>query len=144
MHNASSTSAAGARRWLWLAALLVVSGCGGDDGDATFALTINGDFVTPSEQATLSGTVSLPSGSERTGGTVTQPIVTCQLGPYSTKWTNAANGATGAALVLWDCPKDYASWTALHIPLSPGANRVTVTVSDSGSTAEASVVITRN
>jgi hypothetical protein len=72
------------------------------------------------------------------------PIVTCQLGPHSMQWSNATNGSTGAAVVFWDCPKDYASWTALHIPLSAGANRVTVTMADGSRTAEASAVITRN
>jgi hypothetical protein len=138
------TSAAAGRRPLWPAVLLVMCGCGGGDGEAQFALTINHDFVTPSEQANLSGTVSLPSGSQREGGTVTTPLLTCQLGPHSMKWSNSTNGTTGAAFAFWDCPADFASWTAVHIPLSTGANRVTVTIADSSRTAEASVVITRN
>lgn len=132
------------RRWCWPLALLVLAGCGGGGDDAApFSLTVPADFATPSDQVTLSGTVSLPAGSERMGGTPTMTIVTCQLGTHTMHWSNAANGSSGNAFAFWDCPDDMAKWSALRIPLAPGANPVTITMADSSRTAQATLTITR-
>ena len=106
-------------------------------------LTITNDFSTTLDKAALSGLISLPAGSERTGGTVTMPFVTCQLGPHSMSWSNSANGTSGTISAMWDCPEDHASWSAQKIPLAMGANVVTVKVSDSSRSAQASVTIMR-
>jgi hypothetical protein len=130
------------RRWVFIAAAILLTACGGD-GEAPFGLTITNDFSTTLDKAALSGSVSLPADSERAGGTVTMPYLTCQLGPHSMTWSNSANGTSGAVSVMWDCPKDHASWSAQTIPLAMGANVVTVTVSDSSRTAQAAVTVTR-
>lgn len=132
------------RRWLWPLALLVVAGCGGGGSDeAPFTLTVPADFATPLDRVTLSGSVSLPAGSERAGGTPSMPIVTCQLGTHTLTWSNAANGSTGTAFAFWDCPKEIAQWSALGIALVPGVNPVTVTMLDSLRSASGTVTITR-
>ena len=123
--------------------LTVLAACGGG-GDDSFSLTIGNDFSTTLDKVMLTGTMSLPAGSERAGGTPFVTTVTCQIGPYTMRWSNAANGATGAGYALWDCPKDVPSWSAPGIPLAMGANRITVTMKDSSRTAEAAITITRN
>lgn len=125
-------------------ALLVVAGCGGGGDDAPFSLSVPADFATPLERVTLSGTVSLPAGSERAGGTPTMTIVTCQLGTHTMRWSNAADGSSGNAFAFWDCPKDIAMWSAPGIPLVPGTNRITLTMTDSSRSAQATITITRN
>lgn len=145
-HGDASTRRGGTvtRRWCWPLALLVVAGCGGGGDEAPFSLTVPADFATPLERVTLSGTVSLPAGSERAGGTPTMTIVTCQLGTHTMRWSNAADGSSGNAFAFWDCPKDIAMWSAPGIPLLPGANRITVTMSDSSRNARATVTVTRD
>jgi hypothetical protein len=120
----------------------LLMGCGGG-GDAAFVLTVPDDFATPLDRVMLSGTVSLPAGSERAGGTPTMPLVTCQLGSYTMTWRNAADGSSGPAYAIWDCPKNIAQWSAPGIPLVAGANPVTVTMVDSSHIAQATVTITR-
>lgn len=141
--RSASRSGALRRRGCWPLALLVLAGCGGGGDDAPFSLTVPADFATPLAQVTLSGTVSLPAGSERAGGTPTMTIVTCQLGTHTMRWANAADGSSGNAFALWDCPRDIAMWSAPGIPLAPGANPITVTMMDSHRTARATVTITR-
>jgi hypothetical protein len=126
-----------------LAGAILLASCGGSDDEAPFDLTITGGFSTTLDTAAMSGTVSLPAGSEREGGTAAVPFVTCQLGPHSMSWSNSANGTNGTPSVMWDCPKDRASWSAQKVPLAVGTNEVTVTISDSSRTAQTSVVITR-
>ena len=130
---------------LGLLAGLFVGACGGGGsaGDR-FYVTVNDDFATSQAEATLGGSASLPQGSERAGGTVSMPIVTCQLGPYTLTWSNASNNAQGKGNVLWNCQAYAVAWSAFHIPLTTGANRITVTLSDSASTAQAMVTVTRN
>lgn len=134
------------QRWrrFWIVSGLVLSGCGGGDGNATFTLTINSDFATSLDTTTLAGTVSLPVGSQRAGGTPTMPRVTCQLGAHTMAWSNPANGTSGAAFAHWDCDKDVASWFTRPIPLAIGANPVTVTIAAGSQTAQAAVTITRS
>jgi hypothetical protein len=134
------------RHWvlgLSLLAALLVGACGGGGGDA-FYVTVNDDFATAQAEAILRGSASLPQGSDRSGGTLSMPIITCQLGPYRLTWSNGANGAEGSAVVLWDCEADAARWSAFHVPLAMGVNRITVTLSDSAHTAQAKVTVTRN
>ena len=140
--NPSMRHGGAVRRW-GLLAVLILAGCGGGD-EPTLSLTMPADFATTLDQVTLSGTVSLPVGSERAGGTLTMPIVTCQLGAYTMTWSNAANGSSGGAFALWDCPEDFARWSALGIPLVAGTNVVTVSITDASHTARGTVTITRN
>ena len=136
------------RQWalgLGVLAALFVGACGGgDSGGDRFYVTVNDDFATDQAEAILGGSASLPLGSERSGGTVSMPIVTCQLGPYTLTWANASNDAQGSAIVLWNCEADAVTWSAFRIPLAIGANRITVTLSDSANTAQAHVTVTRN
>ena len=130
------------RHWV-LGLSLVVGACGGGGGDG-FYVTVNDDFATAQAEAVLSGSASLPQGSDRSGGTLSMPIVTCQLGPYTLTWSNGANDAEGRAVALWDCEADAARWSAFHVPLVMGVNQITVTLSDSAHTAHAKVTVTRN
>ncbi len=91
----------------------------------------------------LSGVAALPDGSVRTGGTLFQPIVTCQPGTFSMTWTNDANGTHGAVLALWDCPADRLSWSTAAIPLARGDNRITVTMVDALGSASSAVEVRR-
>jgi hypothetical protein len=135
------------RRWqncsMSVIAALFLAGCGGGGGGEHFYLTINSDFVTDQAQASLSGTTSLPQGSERLGGTATMPIVTCSLGTYSLTWRKQDSNATGDAFELWNCGEDFARWSAFRVPVDVGMNRITVTFRDSSRTAEAVVTVTR-
>ena len=136
------------RQWtlgLGLLAVLFVGACGGGGSDVnSFYVTVNDDFATAQAEASLSGSASLPQGSERAGGTVSMPIVTCQLGAHTLTWSNVTNDAQGSAIVLWNCEADAVTWSAFHIPLAMGANRITVSLSDSANTAQAKVTVTRN
>lgn len=132
--------------WGWMPVWLLglaLAGCGGGGDASGLVLTMPADLVTTLDRVTIGGTVSLPAGSERAGGTPTMPIVTCQLGTHTMQWSNAANGSSGRAVVAWDCPKDIASWTAIGIPLAPGPNAVTVSISDASQRAQGTVTITR-
>jgi hypothetical protein len=120
-----------------------LAGCGGGDGDAGPNLTIGADFTTTLDRVTLSGTMSLPTGSERAGGTPAVPFVTCQLGPHSLAWSNAANAGSGNAYAPWDGPREFAFRTAAGIPLARGANRITVVLTDDVARAEAAITVTR-
>ena len=134
-----------AGRWpggVAVALLLGLGGCGGG-GEPSFELGIHADFSTAASQVMLSGSVSLPEGSERAGGTPSLSIVTCQLGPHTLTWSNAATGASGPAFAMWDCPDAQAHWAAPGIALAMGANRVTVTMRDSHRSAQATVTVTR-
>jgi hypothetical protein len=123
--------------------VLLLAGCGGGGDGERFYVTINSDFVTDQAQTNLGGSTSLPQGSERLGGTALMPMVTCSLGTYSLTWHNQDNSATGDGFELWDCGADFAMWSALHVPLGFGVNRITVTFRDSSRTAEAVVAVTR-
>ena len=119
----------------------VAAACG---GGPSLTVTPNFDALTASgDLATLSGTASLPPGSERTGGNAWVPWISCQLGPYTMTWSNAANGDRGNVLLLWDCPKDHATWHAAGIALEPGLNLVTFTLQAGGESAQATVRVTR-
>lgn len=134
-------------RWLGAGAgaalLVLLVACGSGGSSPPFSLTTVPDFATSLDHATVSGSMSLPAGSERLGGTPTMPIVTCQIGAYTLTWVNAANGATGNAVALWDCPQDFAHWLASGIALAPGANSITFTLTDATRTATATIVVTR-
>lgn len=129
----------------WLAAALLgaLAGCGGGGGAPSLALTVPADFATSADRTNLSGTLSLPQGSERLGGTPSLTFQTCQLGAYSLVWANAATGASGAGHALWDCPDEHAHWSASGIALAPGANRITLTAADGAASAQAVVTVTR-
>ncbi len=91
----------------------------------------------------LSGVAALPAGSVRVGGSVFQPIVTCQPGAFSMFWTNNTNGTRGEVTALWNCPADQLTWSSSTIPLAPGENRITVTMVDSVGSATSAVAVTR-
>lgn len=92
----------------------------------------------------LSGTAALPAGSVRTGGTVFQPISTCEPGTFSITWSNDTNGTQGSVHASWDCPADRLTWSSSAIPLAPGANRITVTMVDAVGSTAAGVTVIRN
>ena len=124
-----------------VALLAAVAGC----GDASVAIAVRIDLPAapiPGEaRIVLGGSAQLPDGSVRTGGTPTVPWVTCQPGPYSISWRNAANGAQGVPMAWWDCSRDSLSWSSGSIPLAPGANRITVSFADRLDGAQASIEI---
>ncbi len=91
----------------------------------------------------LSGEAALPAGSVRSGGTVSQPLVTCRPGTFSMAWTNDTNGTHGAVHALWDCPADRLTWSSSAIPLAPGANRITVTMVDAVGSVAAGLTVIR-
>ena len=91
----------------------------------------------------LNGVAALPAGSVRSGGTLLQPILTCQPGTFSITWTNDANGARGEVSALWDCPADQLTWTSSAIPLARGVNRITVTMVDAIDSTASSVTVFR-
>jgi len=132
----------GGRRLAGLAIAVLLAGCGGG-GAPSLSLTMPPAFATSDAQTTLSGGVSLPAESVRSGGIPSMTIVTCQVGSHTMVWSNAANGSSGRVFVLWDCPKDSASWSAPGIPLSLGPNAVTVTITDANSSASGTVTVTR-
>ncbi|HEY0879433.1 MAG TPA: hypothetical protein VGE10_13380 [Zeimonas sp.] len=91
----------------------------------------------------LNGVAALPAGSVRTGGTLLQPILSCQPGTFSITWTNDTNGTHGAVSALWDCPADQLTWSSGPIPLAPGDNRIRVRMIDSLGSATNVVSIRR-
>jgi hypothetical protein len=91
----------------------------------------------------LSGVAALPAGSVRTGGSLLQPVVTCQPGTFSITWTNDTNGAHGAVSALWNCPADELTWSSSAIPLATGDNRIRVTMVDALGSATTVVTVRR-
>lgn len=134
-------------RWRMAALCLAAaaaSGCGGGDSTA-LTVTIDGpaivDFDAP--EIILSGRASLPEGSYSTGGTPSVPWVTCQLGPYTMTWSNAATGQSGNITALWLCTDDFLRWSTTPVPLAFGVNPITVTITDSASSGSDTVTVTR-
>ncbi|MDT3679990.1 MAG: hypothetical protein ROZ64_14270 [Burkholderiaceae bacterium] len=124
-----------------LAALL--SGCGSGVG-LRLSISINAPPSTLlAPGVVLSGVAALPAGSVRTGGTVFQPIITCQPGTFSMFWANDANGTRGGVIALWNCPADQLTWSSGTIPLAFGDNRITVTMVDSVGSVASAVTVTR-
>jgi hypothetical protein len=109
------------------------------------AISINFPAQLPPGQSfvVLSGSASLPEGSVRTGGTPTVPWVSCQPGPYSMAWANETNGAQGTPVALWNCDQGFLSWSTGSIPLAPGTNRITISITDSRDSGRASLELTR-
>ena len=117
-----------------LVALLL--GCG-SGLDFRLSISINAPPpVAHGQVIILSGVAALPAGSVRSGGTLTQPIVTCRPGTFSMFWTNDANGTRGEISAVWDCPADRLDWNSDAIPLAPGDNRITVTMVDAVGSGE--------
>jgi len=124
-----------------LAALLSACGSG---VDLRLSISINAPpsaLLAPG--VVLSGVAALPAGSVRTGGTIFQPVVTCQPGTFSMFWTNDANGTRGEVIALWNCPADQLTWSSGTIPLAFGENRITVTMVDAVGSVASAVTITR-
>jgi len=133
-----------ARAALVVASALALGACA--DGSWSWRLTINGSPTTTTSQLTihLSGETFVPDQSVRTGGTPSVPYLTCQPGPYSMTWTNATNGASGSPVAAWTCSQDYMTWVGGPVPLAPGSNTITVTMTDGRGSAQAAVVVVRN
>lgn len=126
------------------ALVAALSACGSGIG---FRLSISINAPPPGSHGQviiLSGVADLPAGSVRTGGTPTQPTVTCQPGTFSMFWTNDTNGTRGEVFAVWDCPADRLAWNSSAIPLAPGANRITVTMVDATGSAADVVTVTRD
>ncbi len=130
-----------ARAALAVAAAGALAACA--DGSWSWWLTISGSPTMTTSQLTihLSGATFVPDQSVRTGGTPSVPYLSCQPGPYSMTWTNAANGASGRPVAAWICSQDYMTWLAGPVPLSPGSNTITVTMTDGQGGAQATVVV---
>lgn len=141
----------GAAALLAAAALagLPLGGCGGGGDDTpSYALAIDGPAARDTTQATvlLTGDAFLPPGSTCPGG-CSGPLpapVYGQLGPHTLRWSNAATGESGDIGATWvcNCGGSPPSWMTL-VPLAPGANTITVTMSAGGRTEQASVTVRR-
>lgn len=128
------------------AAALMAAAVGCSDVHVAFGVRIDLPASPLPGQSTivLGGSASLPEGSVRTGGTPTTPWVTCQPGPYSIRWSNAANGAQGVPTAWWDCAQDSLRWRSGAIPLAPGSNLITITYVDLVDSSQASIEILVN
>jgi hypothetical protein len=138
----------------WVSWLLVpgfLAGCG-DDGAVPgpqYALTIDEPLSSTTDlaEATLSGDGFVPPGSVcpdpgcSIGGVA--PVFG-QLGAYALGWRNEADGATGTLQLRWicNCGGDAPFWIG-RIPLVPGPNRITVTMTAGAYEQSASVTVTR-
>jgi hypothetical protein len=135
---------------LCLAAGSYLAGCGGGGSDGPqYALSVDApaDKSTAQEQMVLTGTGFLPPGSTCSGGCtgLLPPPVFGQLGPYTLGWRNESTGATHAEALTWvcNCGGGAPSWIA-WVPVSPGANRITFTMSAGGYEQAVTVTVTRN
>jgi hypothetical protein len=121
----------------------LLSGCG-SGFDLRLSISIDAlPSVWPAPGVVLSGVAALPADSVRAGGTIVQPIVTCQPGTFTMFWTNDTNGTRGEVSALWNCPADHLTWNSGTIPLAFGDNRITVTMVDSVGSVASAVTVTR-
>lgn len=124
---------------------LAIGGCGGDGDSTALTVTIDGPALVnvDAPAIVLSGTASLPEGSYATGGTPSVPWVTCQAGPYTMTWSNAATGQNGNITALWNCTESFLHWSTDPVPLAIGSNPITITYADSASSASDTVTVSR-
>ncbi|TXL66898.1 hypothetical protein [Zeimonas arvi] len=125
---------------------MAIGGCGGGDDSTALTVTIDGPAIVEFDgpAIVLSGTASLPEGSYVTGGTPSVPWVTCQTGPYTLTWSNAATGQSGNLTAFWNCTESFLRWSTIPLPLALGANPVTVSMIDERSSANDSDSVTVN
>ncbi|ODT37471.1 MAG: hypothetical protein ABS55_03295 [Lautropia sp. SCN 70-15] len=124
---------------------LAIGGCGGGGDSTALTVTIDGPAIVDVDAPAivLSGTASLPEGSYSTGGTPSVPWVTCQAGPYTMTWSNAATGQSGNITALWNCTEAFLRWSTVPVPLAIGANPITVAITDSASSGSDTVAVNR-
>lgn len=133
----------------WLAVALLVAGCGGDGNDGPkYALVIDppAASTTSADQIVLTGEGFLPPGSTCSGDCegLLPPPVFGDLGPYTLEWRNAATGESGTLRLSWicNCGGNAPYWIGT-VPLAPGDNVITVTMSAGEVVESASVTIKR-
>jgi len=136
---------------LLLAALGPIAGCGGGGGAPevpAYRLDIDppADASTPASEVMLTGHGFLPPGSQCNGDCtgLLPPPVFGQLGPYALGWRNESTGETGILRLAWicNCGGSAPYWIG-RVPLAPGVNRITVTMTAGEFTQAASVDLTR-
>ncbi len=135
---------------LGLAGAVFLAGCGGDGTpEPAYALTIDGPAERSTSQAEvlLTGTGFLPPDSTCPGGCagLLPPPVFGTLGPHSMQWRNEATAAQRAIALNWicNCGGSAPSWMA-QVPVSPGINAITVSMSAGGYQQEVTVRVRRN
>jgi hypothetical protein len=134
----------------WLAVAWLVAGCGGGGGSDSpdYALLIDAPAAstTSAGAIVLTGEGFLPPGSTCSGGCegLLPPPVFGDLGPYTLTWRNDATGETGPLSLSWicNCGGNAPYWSGT-VPLAPGDNLITVTMSAGEFVQSASVTITR-
>lgn len=132
-----------------LAAALLVAGCGGGSSDGPdYAQVIDppASSTTSADYIVLTGEGFLPPGSTCSGGCegLLPPPVFGRLGPYTLAWCNDATGDTGQLVLSWSCNcGGNAPYWIGTVPLAPGVNVITVTMSAGDIVQYASVTITR-
>jgi hypothetical protein len=149
MRTKSLLRALAAALVLWLVVPGFLAGCGGGGPhEPQYALTIDEppSLTTALFEVTLTGDGFLPPESTCDGdciGLLPAPVFG-QLGPYTLGWRNDANGDSGTLVLRWicNCGGNAPHWIG-SMPLVPGANRITVTMTAGGYTQSASVTITR-
>jgi hypothetical protein len=127
-----------------------LAGCGGDGPpELDYTLTIDGppDRSTSQSEVLLTGTAFLPPGSTCQGNCagLMPPPVYGTLGPHSIEWYNEATGQGHAIALSWNCNcgGSAPSWMVV-IPVAPGLNSITVTMTAAGQQQTAAVRVTRN
>ena len=126
-----------------LSLAIVASGCGGEDAPPPVELSIEPPTQVVNNQVVLKGSSFVPQGS--TCPQTADFIRIGSLGPHAITYTNATTGTSGSASDdLWVCNSEDGRkmhWTSSPITLAPGDNAITVTMTTSGRTASASVVV---
>jgi hypothetical protein len=134
---------------------MILASCGGG-GSGTAEGWITFDFgdtrSTTSATFTTTGKASTPASARchRPGGILGPPVCSCDIGDAQLTWTNAANGASGigdAQLPVANpvaCTPSTVWWRIADVPLAPGVNIITVTLSDDSSAGSGKLTVTRN
>ncbi len=122
-----------------LLAGLLLTACGSDLHIRLF-VSINAPPHLHTDRAfiVLNGVAALPAGSLR------DPGGGCRPGVFAIVWVNDANGTRGHAFANWHCPADAIDWRSGEIPLVPGSNAISVTMTDEQGSADTAIVVTRS
>ncbi len=161
----------GIRLWGLFAGLLfpvALLGCGsgGGDGDggspplAKGELTVTSTQLVNGDSANLLGSAFLTKNASCEGRSITnaQGGVTgfaCDCtddGSGRVAWTNTTTGVSGTGTYRVNggnfpqepCVQRDSRWSAILVPLAPGANSITVTMQDSQTMGSVSATVTRN
>lgn len=122
---------------------LSVSGCGGNDEPPPIELAIDAPAQAVNNQVVLRGTSFVPPGSSCPQ--TADFIRIGSLGAHQIAYTNRTTGASGPAFAdLWVCNSEEGRrihWTSGPIALVRGNNEVSVTMTASGRSSSASIVL---